>query len=81
MATEGGRSVAVHRGDSNERRVTHGRGGEVAQCIVVRALPLHSAEPERLRGQAAREAVGRRAPGSAQLLVLADVEPTLTSAG
>ena len=75
MAAVGGRPIAVDRRDPNERRVAHGRGGEVTQRIVVGPFPLHAAESEALGGQAALEAVGPGAPGAAQLLVLVEVEP------
>lgn len=75
MATVGGVAIAVHGRDPNERRVAHGRSGEVTQRVVVRPFPLHPAEAEALGGQAAFEAIGSRAPGAAQLLVLVEVEP------
>ena len=75
MRPIGGGPIAVHGRDPNERRVAHGRSGEVTQRIVVRALPLHAAESEALGGEAVLERVGPRAPGAAQLLVLVEVEP------
>ena len=61
--------------------MTHGRGGKVTQCIVIRTLSLHPAESEALGRQAAVEAVGPRAPRSAQLLVLLDIEPDVCISG
>ncbi len=54
--------------------MAHRRRREVAQRVVVGALALDAAEAEALRGQAPREAVRARAPGSAQLAVLVEVE-------
>ena len=75
MAAVGGRPIAVHGHDPNDRRMAHGRRGKVTERIVVRPFPLHPAEAEALGGEAACEAVGPRAPGTAQLLVLVELEP------
>ena len=77
----GGFPVAVDGRDPNERRMTHRRSRQVAQRIVIRPFPLHAAESEALGGQPAFEAVGPRAPGAAQLLVLLEVEPDVRISG
>jgi molybdenum cofactor cytidylyltransferase len=54
--------------------VTHGRDGQIEQCVVVGTFALHAPEAEPLRGQAPGKIVGRRAPRAAELYVLRDVE-------
>ena len=75
MPPVGGLAVAVDRGDPDDGRVAHRRRAEVEERIVVRPLPLHAAEPESLRRQAACETVGGRAPVPAEALVLLELEP------
>ena len=81
MAAVRRRPVAVHGRDPNDRRVAHRRGGEVEERVAVGPLPLDPAEAEALGRQAAVEAVGPRAPGAAELLVLVEVEPDGAAAG
>src|SRR5664279_4759167 len=75
MATVRRLPVAVHGRDPDDGRVAHRRNGEIEERVVVCPLPLHAAEAEALRREAACETVGRRAPAAAQLLVLVEVEP------
>jgi len=74
VAGVGGGSVAVDRGDPNDRRVAHRRGSQIQKRIVVGPLPLHAAEAEALGGEAARDAVGAVAPEAAELLGLVEIE-------